>query len=498
MENKTYYFSSKGHFGGDGSKESPFCNLHEAKKLDIHPGDSILLERGSVFERQWLHLHDHVGTKERPIVVGCYGKGALPVIRTEGLGLWYQDYGTKLDSSCHVWKGYVSSAVLLYDCANIRVENLEITNEPAIFGECYDQGDKMNRTGVAVVAQNGGTLENITLTGLYVHGVKGNVYDKHMNNGGIYCTALKPKKEDGEIARYHRLRIEKCRVENCSRWGIAAGYSYTHSHFTTAKLPETIVKTYGHTEVVIEHNLVKNIGGDGITVMYCFQPLVQYNVSEKAAMEINDKIYTEAGARQGKTAAAIWPWKCKDALFQYNEAYHTCDNQDGQAWDADSGDGTVYQYNYSYGNEGGCVMFCLEESVNNVFRYNVSVSEKGGVMNPAKNPDAHVYGNIFVMAEGIPFIRHNMSGGYMLVENNVIINTGKACEMDWHHQSEYFTYRHNRYVGYENVPREDGEAKEAELTEQEKKALEECKGAQNIKKLLQAFGQLPGIDKSVE
>lgn len=323
-------------------------------------------------------------------------------------------------------KGYVSSAVLLYDCANIRVENLEITNEPEIFGERYDQGDKMNRTGVAVVAQNGGTLENITLTGLYVHGVKGNVYDKHMNNGGIYCTALKPKKEDGEIARYHRLRIEKCRVEKCSRWGIAAGYSYTHSHFTTAKLPETIVKTYGHTEVVIEHN------------------------------------------------------------------------QDGQAWDADSGDGTVYQYNYSYGNEGGCVMFCLEESVNNVFRYNVSVSEKGGVMNPAKNPDAHVYGNIFVMAEGVPFIRHNMSGGHMLVENNVIINTGKACEMDWHHQSEYFTYRHNRYVGYENVPREDGEAKETELTEQEKTALEECKGAQNIKKLLQAFGQLPGIDKSVE
>lgn len=55
--------------------------------------------------------------------------------------------------------------VLLYDCANIRVENLEITNEPEIFEERYDQGDKMNRTGVAVVAQNGGTLENITLTG---------------------------------------------------------------------------------------------------------------------------------------------------------------------------------------------------------------------------------------------------------------------------------------------------------------------------------------------
>ena len=39
-----------------------------------------------------------------------------------------------------------------------------------------------------------------------------------------------------------------------------------------------------------------------------------------------------------KQQRAIWPWKCKDALFQYNEAYHTCDNQDGQAWDADAGD----------------------------------------------------------------------------------------------------------------------------------------------------------------
>lgn len=95
-------------------------------------------------------------------------------------------------------------------------------------------------------------------------------------------------------------------------------------------------------------------------------------------MEMNDTVYKLAGERQGKTAAAIWPWKCKEALFQYNEAYHTFENQDGQAWDADSGDGTVYQYNYSYNNGGGCVMFCEPESVHNTFRYNISMLDQGG------------------------------------------------------------------------------------------------------------------------
>ena len=62
-------------------------------------------------------------------------------------------------------------------------------------------------------------------------------------------------------------------------------------------------------------------------------------------------------------AAAIWPWKCKDALLRCNEAVDTRLNQDGMAYDADSGDGTVYEHNYSRMNEGGCVMFCLEYAI---------------------------------------------------------------------------------------------------------------------------------------
>ena len=72
------------------------------------------------------------GTKEAPIVIGAYGTAdAPPRIDACGQGIWYQDYGTPLDAPTHVYHGYVSSAVLLYDAEHIVVEDLEITNEAA-------------------------------------------------------------------------------------------------------------------------------------------------------------------------------------------------------------------------------------------------------------------------------------------------------------------------------------------------------------------------------
>lgn len=460
MEGNIYYISDNfGKDSNDGSKERPFRSLTAVENLKLYPGDEIRLECGSVFKGQSLHLKGCSGSSEYPIIVSNYGVGERPVIEANGTGLWYQNYGDALDSPCHVWKGYVSSALLLYDCEYIWIKGLEITNEPRLLGEGYSQSDKMSRTGIAIVAQNSGTLHNIQLSECYIHDVKGNVYDKHLNNGGIYCTALKPEKSDAPIARYDGLHIHHCVVENCSRWGIAAGYSYTHPFFTTTLLDEKIVEKYGQTNVILEHNYLNSIGGDGITTMYCLRPLVQYNVVKDVANEINDIVYTQAGERGGKVAAAIWPWKCKDALFQYNEAYHTCENQDGQAWDADSGDGTVYQYNYSYNNGGGCVMFCYPESINNIFRYNISVFDKGGVINPVCNPDAHIYGNIFIMAPEVPFIRHNMSGGHMLVEKNLIYSSSdEVAEEDWYHQTEYAQYNRNIYYNFKNVPEDDKEA----------------------------------------
>lgn len=420
---KVYYVSSlQGIRGGNGSLEAPFLTLHEINQRKLYPGDQVLLERGSVFEHQYLQIRDQ-GTEQSPILIGAYGEGPLPLIQTNGNGIWYQDYGTELDSPVHVREGYVSSCVLLYDAAYITVKDLAMTNECKVVGEVYEAPYKMNRTGVAVVAKDRGTIKEIHLKNLEIRKIHGNVYDKHMNNGGIYITAFQPAEEEKTgVARYENLSVTGCMVQNVSRWGIAVGYSYKAKEFMMAELPDSLFDTYGHKNIYVANNYVKEAGGDAITVMYGWKPLVEHNVADSVAGEMNRTVYRYPENRGGMVAAGIWPWKCKDAIFQYNEVVDTRLNQDGMPWDADSGDGTIYQYNYSRLNEGGCVMFCLEESIHNTFCYNVSEDDLGGTISPCQNPDAYIHHNTFYRRKGVPFVRQRMGGGNYIEEKNIFID----------------------------------------------------------------------------
>lgn len=421
---KSYYVSARtGDDANDGLRpERAFASLFAVNQITLRPGDQVLLECGSVFHGQFLQITDS-GTKAAPIVIRAYGEADAPRIDAAGQGIWYQDYGNPLDSPTHVYRGYVSSAVLLYDSEYVTVEDLEITNRAErILGEHYSQCDKMNRSGVAIIAKDRGIRHGITLRHLSIHDVEGNVYDKHMNNGGIYATALRPTDEEATgVPRYQDMTIEGCFVYRVSRWGIGVGYTYAHAAFQGAELTEATFRTYGHERLVIRDNYVKEAGGDGITAMYALRPLIEHNMADSVACEINDRIYSEPGNKMGKVAAGIWPWKCKDALFRYNEVVDTRLNQDGMAYDADSGDGTVYEYNYSRQNEGGCVMFCLQEAIHNRFRHNVSYDDLGGTISPSENPDALLEENVFYVRKGVPFIRKNMGGGTYTEVNNRII-----------------------------------------------------------------------------
>ena len=421
---KTYYVNSEwGDDKNNGcSADTPFRSLVKINEQKLKPGDRVLLACGSVFHNQFLRIQDG-GTRKNPIEIGSYGQGNRPVIHGNGTGIWYQDYGVELDAKTHVRAGYVSSTILLYDADHIILHDLEITNRVNdIPGEGYSAPRKMDRTGVAVVAKDKGTLSNITLRGLCIHDVHGNVYNKHMNNGGIYVTALKPTDENKSgTARYAGLTVEDCFVYQVSRWGIAVGYTYQHDQFRETELHEGLFHQYGHEEIVIRNNYVKSAGGDGITVMYALNPLVEHNTADSVGHEMNDRIYTDPLDRMGKVAAAIWPWKCKHALFRYNEAVDTRLNQDGMAYDADSGDGTIYEYNYSRLNEGGCIMFCMEQAVYNTFCHNVSYDDLGGTISPANNPDAYLAHNTFYTRKGVPFVRKHMDGGNYTAEDNTFI-----------------------------------------------------------------------------
>ena len=479
----TYYVDSKGgNDSNDGTSESKaFKTLDKVNGLNLEPGDTVLLKKGSVFEDQALKFtKEDSGTAEAPVKVSTYGEGKRPQINTNGHGQWELNYGNPLDNQNHKWKGTVSSSILIEDAEYLEIEGLELTNDRESSTDTekdkkYNDADAMDRTGVAGVAKDNGTVDHIVLNDLYIHDVTGNVYNKHMTNGGIYFIVAKPTNE-GEtgIARYNDIQIRNCSLDTVIRWGIAVGYTYQWRQFTTGALSDATMAKYGSSNVVIENNYLNHVGGDAITTMYLDRPLIQYNVSENAAEQINTKDYSKnqpsldangnpngtQGVGAGRVAAGIWPWKCKNAIFQYNECFKTLNaasgNGDGQPWDADYGDGTNYQYNYSHGNTASTIMFCGPESVNNTFRYNISQNEDMGPLDPAGNSgNCQVYNNTFYIKEGLNTIWHRShgNGGPVDMENNIFYFAGntQATVNNWN-PSGNKTFSNNLFYNVSTYP----------------------------------------------
>ena len=479
----TYYVDSKGgNDSNDGTSESKaFKTLDKVNGLNLEPGDTVLLKKGSVFEDQALKFtKEDSGTAEAPVKVSTYGEGKRPQINTNGHGQWELNYGNPLDNQNHKWKGTVSSSILIEDAEYLEIEGLELTNDRESSTDTekdkkYNDADAMDRTGVAGVAKDNGTVDHIVLNDLYIHDVTGNVYNKHMTNGGIYFIVAKPTNE-GEtgIARYNDIQIRNCSLDTVNRWGIAVGYTYQWRQFTTGALSDATMAKYGSSNVVIENNYLNHVGGDAITTMYLDRPLIQYNVSENAAEQINTKDYSKnqpsldangnpngtQGVGAGRVAAGIWPWKCKNAIFQYNECFTTLNaskgNGDGQPWDADYGDGTNYQYNYSHGNTASTIMFCGPESINNTFRYNISQYEDMGPLDPAGNSgNCQVYNNTFYIKEGLNTIWHRShgNGGPVDMENNIFYFAGNTpvTVNDWN-PSGNKTFSNNLFYNVSTYP----------------------------------------------
>ena len=470
------------------SKDDAFKTLAQVNAVNLEPGDQVLFKKGSVFNGQALHFtKEDSGSATAKVIISTYGdeNAARPQINTNGQGRWNLNYGNPLDNQNHKWKGEVSSCILIEDTEYIEINGLELTNnrktdkvpETDSNGNvrAYNDAYAMDRTGVAGVAKDNGTVDHIVLNDLYIHDVTGNVYNKHMTNGGIYFIMEKPTNEATTgVARYNDVQIKNCYLDTVNRWGIAVGYTYQWGRFTNASLSDEVMSTYGASKVVIENNYLNNVGGDAITTMYCDNPLIQYNVSENAAKQINKTDYSqqqpsldangnETGKQDvgaGRVAAGIWPWKCKNAIFQYNECFATLNassgNGDGQPWDADYGDGTNYQYNYSHGNTASTIMFCGPQSINNTFRYNISQNEDMGPLDPAGNTgNCQVYNNTFYIKAGLNTIWHRShgNGGPVTAENNIFYFAGStpATVSNWN-PSNNKVFDNNLYYNVSNYP----------------------------------------------
>ncbi len=461
----TYYFSNNGDNSNSGTAENQaWQTLNKLENVTLQPGDQVLLEKGSIFHG-YIHLIDVHGTEEAPIKIGSYGTGNKPVINTNGEGIWYQDYVGAMDNSGHKSKGYISSSILLYDVDYVEIDGLELTNQSDdleyIQNGINNLNARMDRTGVAGIAKERGTMRHVYLNDLYIHDIDGNVHDKHINNGGIQMNVSKPaNEEETGIARYDDIRITNCHIKNVRRGGLFLGYTYQHARFNGAAISDSVIQKYGHTNIYVANNYLQNIGNDAMNILYAYRPVVERNISDTAGMDLDDGY---SGYWQS-FCAAIWPWKTKDAIFQYNEAFDTVGpgNGDGQAWDIDYSDGTIYQYNYSHNNGGGSMLICLGEAYQGTFRYNLSYNDLKCLITFQGNPLAKIYNNVFYIDGDLSTrIHHPDSGkrsGTGQLYNNIFYNASTANPNDDWQPSNNKTYSNNIYYGYSSTPSTDENA----------------------------------------
>ena len=324
------------------SPDKAWRSLDQVNATRLKPGDRVLFKSGG----KWTGQLKPIGSGDitAPVSIGRYGEGPLP--RIDGAG-------TRLDT------------VLLENISFIELADLEITNQGAKTAP--------KRTGVRVSANGIGKMERIYLRRLFVHDVNGDLRKDH-EGCGIFFEAS--HKND---SYFDGLLIEKCHLVKTDRNGICQR--------GTGKVRSR--------NVIIRENLLEDIGGDGIKLWGTNGGLIEKNVVRKA----------RARCTENEAAAGIWPFACDDTIIQFNEVSGTIGTRDGQAYDSDYWcRRTVFQYNYSYQNEGGFMLICSPGNAVNedtIIRYNISVHDG---INSARvfhfgggAKRTHVYNNTIVL-----------------------------------------------------------------------------------------------------
>lgn len=291
-------------------------SLVQANAAVLKPGDRLLFKAGGRWTGQL--KPQGAGDQQALIQIGRYGEGPPPRIDGEGKHL---------------------DTVFLRNVSFVEVADLEVTNHGPTTAPW--------RTGVKVAADGVGKLQRIYLRRLQVHDVNGDLRKDH-EGCGIFFEA-----GGGKDTHFDGLLIEKCRVERTDRNGICQrGSGRTRSR-----------------NVIIRDNHLEDIGGDGIKLWGSDGGLIERNVVRKARARCNEK----------EAAAGIWPFSCDDTVIQFNEVSGTLGTLDGQAYDSDYWcRRTVFQYNYSFQNEGGFMLICTPGNAINedtIIRYNISIHD---------------------------------------------------------------------------------------------------------------------------
>jgi len=368
-ENAYYIDNINGDDSNDGkTPETAWKNLTKVNSSPaFKPGDKILLKRGSVWTGQYLFPKGS-GAEGNPIIIDAYGEGPLPVLNGNGLSIGLS----------------MGTVVYFNNQSYITIRNLEITNAPDL------DMTKHNKTNRGAIYPNASSLvKGITIENCYIH----------------------------HIAAYDEAGIANTYASSVRFWG--SGWTGKYADIT---IRNNTLYEIGHngidvngggvgTNIVIENNYIDIVGGNGITVGSTKGAIVQNNIVNKALTYIPS------------WQSAFWPFGTDDSVFQYNAAMNTQRLMDSKGYDADyQCRRSVFQYNYSYNNNGGFMHMCVEPTNwdggfayndDTIVRYNISDSDKTFVFSMlGQMKNTQIYNNTIYMTGTTEIMLASTRSGY--------------------------------------------------------------------------------------
>ena len=351
--------------------------LTKVNSKTFQPGDSLLFICGGIWTGQLYPKGS--GNSSKPITIGKYGNGNLPIIIGNG-------------TSAN------QNIVYLYNQQYWKITNLEITSNPA-------SPPTLLLRGVYIQAHNSGTIRNIQLLNLNIHDVKGNIDDKDC--GGIFVEVT----GTSTPTKFDSLIIDGCTVKDCDRTGISNASSWATRSLTnnTNWTPST--------NVIVRNNWIENSGGNGMIIRVASKPLIERNVFKHCGQTVSGN--------------AVFTFNCDDALVQYNESYLTVFNvgdADASGFDSDYRcKRSIFQYNYSHDNDDGFIVVTCWGGADRfndstIVRYNISQNDggagstTGGIVYLSGTPtNTLIYNNVIYSGPSNSLKRvvfHNSWNGY--------------------------------------------------------------------------------------
>ena len=414
-----YVNNSTGDDNNNGlSPLTPFKTIDKLNTLLFNPGDSILFKSGEEFKGMfWVKGS---GNQQNPIFLGSYGGSTKPILNGDG----YQ------------------SCILIYNDDGIVIKNLQLNNENSHLdslgnvkqligfgGAANTWGSGKNvRFGIKVVTDTD-SLNYFVMDSLEIHHIfptpslSSNI---HKGYGIKFETQSDTANNDYNLIS--NVNISNCFIHHTGHYGI-----------WIKSIGLNNLDGFKNSNITIENTLFEHTGGSGFVPNKSIDVLVESCVFNHTGSSDDSRMW--------ERGSGMWPFDCKNVIAQHNYFMNAHGPADSYGAHIDYGnENVVFQYNYSYNNEGGFVEI-LGDNINCGYRYNISVND--GYREDPNNTPWDKKGKIFWVSNfcGSGSVRCPSSGSF-IYNNTVFVNDSINPEIYfWPNIGDILMYNNIVYVG---------------------------------------------------